>query len=156
MKNVLYALGALFLGVCACLSTGCASERNVAFFFFDATGSPVTNVVATTYKPASFFERVFNPIGTFYHPIWPTHTDIPDSKGTISYANIPKGHLIYISIPESTFVQCVFDGRTNIVEKFELKENEQRKELVLDDKGTTIYYELLNSVKGGRNEEEGK
>lgn len=125
----------------ALLLTGCASKRMAEFSFSDMAGVPVTNVVAVTYKPASFLEKVFNPIGAFYHPFWPVKVDTPDLHGMISYPDMPAGYHYYFYVPESTDVQCLYNGQTNLVRITKLGDKETRK--LFEMNGSIIYAQSI-------------
>lgn len=141
MKYSLHAFLLCFLGTIASLAAGCASKRPVEFLFTDENSSAVTNVVAVTFAPATFFERVFNPIGTFYHPVYPTRSDKTNLQGIISYDDLPKGYSIFVFIPESTTVKCVYNGQTILIENLKFTDNGKRRKLLLDNNGTVVYFE---------------
>lgn len=90
----------------------------VRFRLVNCFGDPVTNAVAETGRAAIAFEKIFNPVGTSYHPTFWIWTDVPDADGMISCDHIRPGYWISLTVPWQTEeVYLVEDSHTNRVDR---------------------------------------
>ena len=99
------------------LTVSCMATVPVRLHLVDCFGDPVTNAVAETGRAANAFEKIFNPIGTFYHPTFWIWTEVPDADGTISCDHIRPGYWISLTVPGQTEVRLVEDSHTNRVDR---------------------------------------
>ena len=64
------------------LLTGCNND-NVAIRLIDLeTGEPISGLLIEKYEPSSLFQRIFNPIGSSYHPLSLSGAYQTDTNGT--------------------------------------------------------------------------
>ena len=64
------------------LLTGCSND-NVAIRLTDLeTGKPISRILIEKYEPSSLFQRIFNPVGSGYHPLSLSETYHTDTNGT--------------------------------------------------------------------------
>lgn len=64
------------------LLTGCSND-NVAIRLTDPeTGKPIPGILIEIYEPSSLFQRIFNPVGSTYHPLYLSEAYQTDTNGT--------------------------------------------------------------------------
>ena len=69
------------IGLVALLA-GCNND-NVAIRVTDqGTGYPIPGICIEKYEPSSLFQRIFNPVGSSYHPLSLSETYQTDTNGT--------------------------------------------------------------------------
>ena len=69
------------IGLVAML-TGCSND-NVTIRLNDLeTGKPIPGILIEKYEPSSLIQRIFNPVGSTYHPLSLSETYHTDTNGT--------------------------------------------------------------------------
>ena len=90
------------IGIVALL-TGCSND-NVTIRLNDLeTGKPIPGILIEKYEPSSLFQRIFNPVGSSYHPLSLSEAYQTDTNGTCIIQKItPRDvYRLYDSTPRS-------------------------------------------------------
>ena len=93
------------------LLTGCSND-NVAIRLTDLdTGNPIPGIVIEKYEPSSLLQRIFNPVGSSYHPLSLSEAYHTDTNGTCIIQEVtPRDvYRLYDSTPRSINVSIGMD-----------------------------------------------
>jgi hypothetical protein len=78
-------LNILILGLA--FLAGCSDPVTV-HVNYTPTGKPATDVLVQRLRPANRWEKITNPVGTFYHPLTITEVQWTDSEGRCTLKRI--------------------------------------------------------------------
>ena len=93
------------------LLTGCSND-NVAIRLTDLdTGNPIPGIVIEKYEPSSLLQRIFNPVGSSYHPLSLSEAYHTDTNGTCIIQEVTPRNVyrVYDSTPRSISVNIGTD-----------------------------------------------